>query len=222
MAQPEVTVKVSDKIPKCGFCTWPSHMHGSHELDARLTSTDNHCPVGVANGDGITIYKCTCACSVNLIRCLDCGLIERFEDRDDLDPKAYNEWLTERATSEHEVNPATWRCYDPAECAAKIERRLAADPLIQMIRSFQANAEKRVARERAERPSSSRPTSGKCLHCGEPTKGGMFLPGHDAAFLAAAVQTISAGDATLGDVLNTWTGLGVSEALRGKLEKRAA
>lgn len=201
-----IQVRTSARMPKCGFCAWPSQ--GSvHAPDARLHKHGeggSSCPVGILNGDG-SVLKCDCECSRNLVRCLDCGQVERP------DPL------------EGDVNPATWRCFDPDDCRAKIEKRLAESPIIQMIRAVRAGAEERVREERATRPArEGRPTSGRCLHCGEPTKGGMFLPGHDATFLSAAIKTITAGDTTLVEVLNAWTELGISEALRGKLEKRAS
>lgn len=191
MSNPRVQVRVSDRMPKCGFCTFPA----TGEPHA-------HCPIATLNGDGVTVLRCACTCSAYLIKCFTCGL--REQEADD---------------GTGEVNPETWRCFDEDACAARIEARLAANPVIQQIRAIQAASETRVRAERIA--TTSRPTSGKCLHCGEPTKGGMFLPGHDAAFLSLATATIVAGDATLSEVLDSWAELGISEALRGKLQKRA-
>lgn len=178
---------------KCGFCSFPS----KDEPHA-------HCPIAVQNGNGTQIIRCGCDCTAHLVKCMRCGSRESLDNLD-------------------RINPETWACVDPDECAATIERRLAADPTVQMIRRFQEQAGERVKVERLTRPASSaRPSSGACLHCGEPTKGGKFLPGHDATFLSSAIKSITAGDATLQEVLDTWAGLGVSEALQGKLHKRAS
>lgn len=203
----------------CGFCTWPSN-GATHNLHDALSGA-NHCPIATLNGDGVTLFPCDCPCAQGLIKCLDCGTRERFDDPTHLGTKEYVEAMTERAQSDATVDPVTWRCYDPAECEARIEARLAADPVIQMIRSFQTEEKKQQYRQE-RRSASSRPTSGVCLHCEEPTKGGMFLPGHDAAFLSSAVKSITDGNTTLPEVLELWAGLGISEALRAKLEKRAA
>lgn len=185
--------RVREANALCGFCRFPSK-DNPHQW----------CPVAVANGNGVEIIRCGCECTAHLVKCMKCGIREPADKTD-------------------RVNPDTWSCVDPDECAAGIERRLAADPTIAMIRKFQESAEVRVRTERTARPAStSRANSGKCLHCDEPTKGGMFLPGHDASFLSSAIKTITAGDATLQQVLDTWEGLGISEALRGKLQKRAA
>lgn len=202
-----VTVK-SGTMGMCGFCTWPTHAHGPHIIeDERLDPSTTHCPVGVLTQNGTLVLKCECVCSRNLIKCFDCGVTQRADDKGG------------------EVNPKTWRCIDPDGCQARIQKRLAADPMIQQIREARARAsestrETRVARAKATTPA--RPNAGKCLHCGEPTKGGLFLPGHDSSFLAAAARDINERKRTLEEVTLDWEQLGTSEALRAKLAKRVS
>lgn len=163
---------------------------GAHEL----------CPGGVLNGNGEEVITCPCSCELaGLPRCLDCN--RRGED----------------------VNPEAWRCSDPDDCRAFIERRLADDPVIQQIRKIRADlagSNQPSDRPRAPRAPSSRPTRGQCLHCGEATKGGLFLPGHDSAHVSAAVTAIRSGSTTVDEVITLWAGQGISDALQGKLKKR--
>lgn len=44
--------------------------------------------------------------------------------------------------------------------------------------------------KKPRKPPKPRATSGKCECCGEPTRGGRFLPGHDAKLVSALVQRI--------------------------------
>ena len=78
-----------------------------------------------------------------------------------------------------------------------------------------------MSRKGTETPA--RTDSGQCLHCGEPTKGGLFLPGHDAAYLAAIVKNIKGEDGvahTLDEWLAKMAQFGCSQALQDKLTKR--
>ena len=60
---------------------------------------------------------------------------------------------------------------------------------------------------RVRKPSPPKPTTGKCECCGEPTKGGRFLPGHDARLASRLVQQALGGDAAALEELRTrnWT-----------------
>lgn len=55
------------------------------------------------------------------------------------------------------------------------------------------NSEERPRRAREPRPP--RPTSGTCVHCGEPTKGGLFVAGHDAKLKGLLLAAAKTGDA---------------------------
>lgn len=112
---------------------------------------------------------CGCAChqNGNPPRCLNCGA----------------------ADTELSINPGPWagRCIDVEGCNERLQIKLANDPNWQKWKeteriAAERNAANRQAQaensERAERPT--RPTSGRCEHCGAPTKGGKFVAGHDA------------------------------------------
>lgn len=63
----------------------------------------------------------------------------------------------------------------------------------------------------------------KCLCCGEPTKGGKFLPGHDSRYLTNITKNIAGEDGTphtLDEWLAKMQEYGCSESLQAKLVKR--
>lgn len=61
-------------------------------------------------------------------------------------------------------------------------------------------------------------TSGACLCCGEPTRGGKFLPGHDSRFLKVKLAEVHSGQVTSADQVKLVAE--VSPALATKFEKR--
>lgn len=206
MATPVIPeVKYLTSTPMCGFCTWPS-AGADHGPDAAIIN-GNHCTIGIEQKGGTEILRCGCPCSHDLIKCLDCGKREREYAED------------------HEVNPTTWRCFDTEACRAAVEKRLDDDPTIRMIRAAYARADERRRLNSGERrdrtaDTGGRTTSRKCLCCGEATKGGLFLPGHDSRYLSRTVEDIQTGVVTLDATLNAWTKRGLSEALQAKLVKR--
>jgi hypothetical protein len=159
------------------------------------------CPSGVWSNE--KLYRCPCGCERSLeIKCLDCNT--RIQD---------------------DVDPITWKCRDRDACKTEIELRLANNPVIQQIREIRERSKERVTNERQiMKRAAGRPTSGSCLHCGEPTKGGKFLPGHDATWVTEQVAAIKAG--TPGDkqryedLMARCVEMGISDALQGKIKKR--
>lgn len=112
-------------------------------------------------------------------------------------------------------------CADPAACRLRIEAHLADNPLHQLLLECQTTRlESGEVVERPRRDAKFREPkaarSGACLCCGEPTKGGLFLPGHDARFIKILAARVGSGELTpteAGAALPT-------DALRGKLTKR--
>lgn len=92
---------------------------------------------------------------------------------------------------EGEVGPMSWSCLDKSACLARRQARMDTNPVIQKIRELK---EKRMSQTEAEKPTRkpAAPKVGNCLHCGEVTKGGKFLPGHDAAFVSDQVGLVLA------------------------------
>jgi len=182
-----ITTKVTKQSTRyCGFCESGAH---------------SKCPVGILNGDGITVVVCACPCAYGY-RCLDCG--ERGYDT--------------------VISPETWTCLDAEACAIRREtkRREALGALGEFLDAREDRETPRVREKAPRRPRAG--TSGQCLHCGEPTKGGLFAPGHDSQFLSFAAKLIQDPESarTLEETLAAWESWGVSEALRAKLAKRVS
>jgi hypothetical protein len=176
----------------CGFCAFG----GNHEL----------CPAGVASMGGGKVWRCGCGCPQSRqIKCLSCG------NRED-------EW-----PAHAEIDATTWRCTDLDACAARVETRLASNPTVAMIRAINDQNGDGTATPRLPRVGArptARPKEGKCLHCGEPTKGGLFLPGHDAAYLSQTVKALAAQEISWPATLEKWQSQGISEALQTKLRRK--
>ena len=153
------------------------------------------CPGGVLNGNQVEVVVCPCTCGTPKLRCLDCNARE-------------------------DVNPATWTCNDVEACAQKRAARRSEFEKTTAGTLTGDGAPK--ARAKAAKLSETPPKAartGSCLCCGEPTKGGLFLPGHDARYLARTVTEVKAG-ASLDDTMTAWHRAGISEALQAKLVKR--
>lgn len=97
------------------------------------------------------------------------------------------------------VDLATRHCTDPEGCVERVETKRRNNPLHTMLQEVQqvaqaTKAAKAPAKAKAEpkAPRVARAKVGRCQHCGEPTKGGLFVPGHDAKLkgqLAKIVET---------------------------------
>lgn len=85
----------------------------------------------------------------------------------------------------------SWSCLDKTACEARRQARLDANPTIQLIRTLKEIRMSQTATEKPAREPKA-PKTGNCLHCGEVTKGGKFLPGHDAAFVSDQVGLVMA------------------------------
>lgn len=174
--------------------------HGTHKCGFCLDDAHERCPSGVRNGDQVTILTCGCGCERSKQRrCLICN----NREQDDVDPEF-------------------WRCLDESACQARITKMQAENPLLQQIRAQQQAREERAAAEQAEkaqtRPSRApRTNSGACLCCGEPTKGGKFLPGHDSKYLNRLVAAHADGDQQAREQAHA-----ISPAFGAKFDKRAA
>lgn len=154
-------------------------------LDARLIG-DAHAKT---HGDGHNRCKghtvspagdygpCACACHLNgnPPRCVNCG-----------------------ATASDDIEiicapgPLAGRCTDVDGCGERLATKLANDPRYARWKETGRVAAERNAANRATRTlgdddntvrrprGPAHPRVGRCEHCGEPTKGGKFVVGHDA------------------------------------------
>lgn len=88
-------------------------------------------------------------------------------------------WICKGATDD--LDPFRRNCVDVEACAERSHARLTDDPRFERYRQYHevAKIEQGLA-PKERKPTADRPTSGRCEHCGEPTKGGKFVVGHDA------------------------------------------
>lgn len=99
-----------------------------------------------------------------------------------------------------ELDPERRNCVDLPACAERAKIRLEAHPGYDRWRQFKETVAERQAAEAAanghqpkKRTPSNRPTSGRCEHCGEPTKGGRFVAGHDAKLKGQLIREAGEG-----------------------------
>jgi hypothetical protein len=125
------------------------------------------CPIVVIDGKG-TVHRCSDEHHTNHTACTWCG-----------------------QDGKTELDPVYLRCVDTNACKVTRAERVAETKRARKILEWDAL----TAVEKAKRPDpvdedgapkpkrvkgEARPTSGRCHHCGEPTKGGRFVIGHDA------------------------------------------
>lgn len=141
---------------------------------------------------------CPCCGAKTLPKCLDCG-----------------------NRNQQEVHGQLWECLDLDVCKGRQQLRRNNDPVYQMLQAIKSdNAIRRrqirldtlrrlaqvpldeeellleLERPRRNRgPRVVRPTSGSCICCGAVTKGGSFLPGHDAKYKSALRKLAKGGNA---------------------------
>lgn len=163
------------RVWRCNFCA---------------TGWHRSCPGAVRNaGPAGKLVLCYC-CRLDP-RCLDCGQTE-------------------------EVDSQTWSCVDEFGCALRVRARLDASPLHQQLQACRSDSAERARRIRTsaeelrrglpadeldefDRPQEKklrtpRPATGNCECCGEPTRGGRFLPGHDARLKSRLRKASAEGD----------------------------
>lgn len=170
------------------------------------TGHHNLCPTAVRNGNGTPI-SCPCECWDGQPKCMDC-----------------------KNNTPGEVDDTLFTCTDVEACHLEQQTRRAASPIYKFMEEYKAArrvAEAMEAHGRYERTAVPK-AAGQCLCCGGDTKGGSFLPGHDARWiktLAAEVfSAIDAGDPAA-EVADTERRVleqaaQVSPALEGKLRRK--
>lgn len=178
----------------CGYCSVPNRTGDAHK----------YCKRAIRSGDG-HIMLCPCVDpahdgpAADSIFCTEC-------DNTNLD----------------ELDEKLFLCWDKEDCEARISKRMESNPTHQLIHQAYLDADRTKAatnqvRARAKNPG--RPSSGKCLCCGETTGGGKFLPGHDARLVSQTAARVAAGADPL-VTLAEFRELGVSDALIGKLQRK--
>lgn len=175
------------KRVRCAYCT--------NTTRNPQTKLHDRCPGAVRMPDNDRVFVCSC-CAPRNGMCTTCG--NRAKD---------------------EVDPITWYCLDRHACAARVQQRTAANPVFKQLQEarLEAAVRRRDDRRDQERirsgidpddPSEvdsfaqhrsrppARPRTGKCLCCDGATKGGRFLPGHDAKLVSRLLGQLDQGDAS--------------------------
>ena len=142
------------------------------------------CPV-TTWGERGRLHRCSCSCHDDHNACTLCHC----------------------SGDEFELDPVTRQCADRESCTERNAARIAAHPKIQRYRELdRLTAERRAEEEalltpeerqaRVDRKRSGRatPGGGRCQHCGEATRGGLFLAGHDAKLKGELMRAGQAGD----------------------------
>lgn len=164
-------------------------------------STEHHnlCPRAVRNGDG-SIVRCNCDqpyCGSQVLRCLVC-----------------------KNEADGEVGE-DWRCIDREACADTQQKRLDTNPHLRMVREVMVRVSETQVEEKVAKAEKAPKKPTTCIHCGAQTKGGLFLPGHDARFVAELVKQVldDTNKTTEESALADLKDRGASEALQGKFTK---
>jgi len=162
------------------------------------TRNCEHCPRAIRHESG-KIWRCECTrpyCGGQVMRCLDCK----------------NETDGEIAVD--------WRCIDQEACELAVKKRLDANPTIQMIRELEIRVSENTATEAKVKREKAPKEPTNCIHCGEPTKGGKFLPGHDARMVAELIRkAVDDKSLTQAQARAQLTDGGASETLVAKFDK---
>lgn len=121
-----------------------------------------------------------------------------------------------------EIDPETWECFDIEGCHATISKRLDDDPFIQELREIKervnmAKIQDNKAKTEKVAKAPKEPTY--CVCCGEATKGGKFLPGHDARHVATLVEAVLSKNQTKAQAAKGLKDVGASDALQAKFDK---
>lgn len=181
---------------RCGWCN-DGH-HGSCAIGVRTIGPRVKYPEGA-------VYLCLCeegGCKLGRRKCTVC-----------------NNRVTE------EVDPVTWECFDVEGCRSTLEARRAANPLYIELREAYRSSEMAKVQEKATKAAKAakepKPDT-FCLCCGEKTKGGLFLPGHDARHVSTLVESVTTKNQTEAQARKSLKDDKVSDALMAKFEKSLA
>lgn len=139
---------------------------------------------------GERVWRCACTCETATTgtRCLDCGRKGRE--------------VTDRSV-----------CVDQDECRGYIQSR-RRDYMAELTGQPQPEGDDTPRRL----PKHRTPARGQCLCCGTPTRGGKFLPGHDAKWLSTQIKTyLETGDNRVEQQVRE-----ISSALHAKFVARTA
>lgn len=180
----------------CGFCNDGNHK--ACAIGVKYMGRQAHAkyPNGI-------VWACRCTsggCTQGRRKCAVCG---------------------NRVTEE--VNPETWQCFDVEACQAVVETRRENSPFLAQLREIKERVEMAKVQEAATKKKATSPKTGTCVcGCEGTTKGGKFLPGHDARFVSSLVSNAAESNFSNKSVTaarKSLTSVGASDALQAKFEK---
>jgi hypothetical protein len=171
----------------CGFCRDGNHSRCPHAIQNGQTNTTPARP---------RIWLCPCAepgCGGKIFSCIHCKRVH-----DDVDP-------TERV------------CMDRDACLARLEVGRQNSPVYMQVREIQEKH--RMAKEaNTTTREPAKPKVGVCkCGCDGATKGGNFLPGHDARLVSQKVAAVLDRKQTEASARKDMSGF--SDALKAKFDK---
>ena len=182
----------------CGFCASGAHAR---------------CPGTLINGGTLWRCPCTATPSCSVLRCTTCGNREPGTVADSGVCSDQDACAVAVAASRH----ATLVMLNMDDTSTDGEASIGPGPGPGSSTSRQPRAR---APKVPGKPGAGRPASGKCICCGAPTKGGRFLPGHDAKWLSVQVACFTEGGQDRAEIRDYMRGRGASDALIAKFEKR--
>lgn len=178
-----------------------------HDIDARpaaktkrvrcgycLTGNHQGCAVAVRCGEKKVdkmIWRCACACeTAQSTKCVDCN-------RRGVEVTSYS------------------TCIDPEDCRSYLQTK-RRENMRDLTGSAEYDPDNPTQPRPTRLPRKATTSGGKCTCCGEPTRGGKFLPGHDARWVSSKVAeyTETKDNRIPAEIL------AVSEALHAKFMKR--
>lgn len=193
--------KKIDRKPvwRCQFCAMGHH--GSCPRATRQTVSGN-----------VVLWKCRCPEDGHPgLHCLDC----KNEEALDINPETwtcYDRHSCATILANRRRHSRVWQMVQAAKSHSAIMRRAkrlgeedalkgldpTEDKRIEMLHAQFDKLEelrgKRPRKKNTKRSAPVRPKTGSCECCGEPTRGGRFLPGHDAKLASLLKQRVRDGD----------------------------
>lgn len=170
------------------------------------TGDHGSCPSAVRHMDGTKVAECACRCQ-HRQRCLECGNTNPAEltgwactnpsdCRDAIAARSAANPLRKELETVRMLGGEARRRALHERTVARIRADVAACGIDDEIGHDVASDLNRPRRPRKPR-QAARPTSGTCIcGCEGTTKGGRFLPGHDAKLKGTLKRAASAGDAS--------------------------
>lgn len=170
-----------DRQTISGFCGNAARNDGEILLESGYHLHCRGLVVQPRPGGEVAVALCACPCEhpsysdatthevVNGYACHSCN--RRFP----LMAKPTHNWSFDGDA----IDPRTGTCVDRVACDEMVEMRRETSTLRKELRMPRRSANANDAATEQE-PKAARVKEGTCEHCGTPTKGGKFAPGHDA------------------------------------------